>query len=93
MIPENLGVKEVVGKFDGGDISSDGGVMLLAEAEQQVGLLSGFAAAGQIALAVDTCAAAEEGPCRRMAEYMAEGTGKGRYDIRSRNPDAGRCER
>ena len=40
-----LGGREVVGGFDGGDISSDGGVMLLAEAERQVGVVSRFAAA------------------------------------------------
>jgi len=40
-----LGGREVGGGFDGGDISSDGGVMLLAEAERQVGVVSRFAAA------------------------------------------------
>ncbi len=34
-----LGGKQVVGGFDGGDISSDGGVMLPSAAEEQVGVV------------------------------------------------------
>ncbi len=37
--------KQVVGGFDGGDISSDGGVLLLAEAERRTGLIARLAAA------------------------------------------------
>ena len=33
-----LGGKEVVGGFDGGDISSDGGLMLIVEADRRLGL-------------------------------------------------------
>lgn len=40
----NLGGKEAIGDFDGGDISSDGGVMLLAEAENKLGLIERLAA-------------------------------------------------
>ena len=36
--------KQVVGGFDGGDISSDGGVLLLAEAERRTGLIARLAA-------------------------------------------------
>jgi len=35
--------KEVVGEFDGGDLSSDGGLMLLAEADRALGLTSALA--------------------------------------------------
>jgi len=31
-----LGGREVVGSFDGGDISTDGGVMVVAEAERRL---------------------------------------------------------
>jgi len=37
--------REVVGGFDGGRISSDGGVMLLAEAERRLGVIERLAAA------------------------------------------------
>ena len=36
--------KQVLGGFDGGDISSDGGVLLLAEAERRTGLIAKLAA-------------------------------------------------
>ena len=36
--------RQVIGGFDGGDISSDGGVLLLAEAERRTGLIAGLAA-------------------------------------------------
>ncbi len=37
--------RQVVGGFDGGDISSDGGVLLLAEAERRTGIVGALAAA------------------------------------------------
>jgi hypothetical protein len=38
-----LGRREVIGKFDGGTITSDAGGLLLREAEKQTGIISGFA--------------------------------------------------
>ena len=38
-----LGKREVVGKFDGGNITSDAGGLLLRETEKRTGILSGFA--------------------------------------------------
>jgi len=38
-----LGRREVVGKFDGGDITSDAGGLLLRETEKRTGIISGFA--------------------------------------------------
>jgi hypothetical protein len=38
-----LGRREVVGKFDGGNITSDAGGLLLRETEKRTGILSGFA--------------------------------------------------
>jgi len=38
-----LGRREVVGKFDGGNITSDGGGLLLRETEKRTGIISGFA--------------------------------------------------
>ncbi|HTP06057.1 MAG TPA: IS1380 family transposase [Nitrospirota bacterium] len=38
-----LGRREVVGKFDGGTITSDAGGLLLRETEKRTGILSGFA--------------------------------------------------
>jgi hypothetical protein len=38
-----LGQREVVGKFDGGNITSDAGGLLLREAEKRTGIISGFA--------------------------------------------------
>jgi hypothetical protein len=35
----NLCGREVIGSFDGGDISSDGGVMLVAEADRKLGMI------------------------------------------------------
>ncbi|HHX45943.1 MAG TPA: IS1380 family transposase, partial [Brevibacterium sp.] len=35
--------REVVGGFDGGDMSSDGGVMLVAEAERKLGVIGRLA--------------------------------------------------
>src|SRR5690349_15066103 len=39
-----LGDREVVGRFDGGDITSDGGGLLLREVELRTGILRDFAA-------------------------------------------------
>jgi len=39
-----LGSREVVGRFDGGTISSDGGGILLREVEVRTGILQQFAA-------------------------------------------------
>jgi len=38
-----LGRREVVGKFDGGNITSDAGGLLLRETEKRTGIISGFA--------------------------------------------------
>jgi hypothetical protein len=38
-----LGQREVVGKFDGGNITSDAGGLLLRETEQRTGIILGFA--------------------------------------------------
>jgi hypothetical protein len=38
-----LGRREVVGRFDGGNITSDGGGLLLRETEKRTGIISGFA--------------------------------------------------
>ena len=38
-----LGKRDVVGKFDGGDISSDAGGLLLREADLRTGILTRFA--------------------------------------------------
>jgi hypothetical protein len=38
-----LGKREVVGRFDGGNITSDAGGLLLRETEKRTGILSGFA--------------------------------------------------
>lgn len=38
-----LGNREVVGHFDGGDITSDAGALLLREVERRTGLIHGFA--------------------------------------------------
>jgi hypothetical protein len=38
-----FGRREVVGKFDGGQISSDGGAILLRETEQRTGILARLA--------------------------------------------------
>jgi hypothetical protein len=38
-----LGQREVVGKFDGGNITSDAGGLLLRETEKRTGILAGFA--------------------------------------------------
>ncbi|MDJ0862881.1 MAG: IS1380 family transposase [Gammaproteobacteria bacterium] len=39
---DSLGRREVVAKFDGGQISSDGGALLLREVEQRTGILESF---------------------------------------------------
>ena len=39
MVFQQLGVREVIGRFDGGTISSDGGGVLLREVENQFGIL------------------------------------------------------
>jgi len=41
---QSLSRREVVGQFNGGSISSDGGGLLLREAERLTGVISGFAA-------------------------------------------------
>ena len=38
-----LGRREVVGKFDGGNITSDAGGLLLRETEKRTRIISGFA--------------------------------------------------
>lgn len=38
-----LGRREVVGKFDGGNITSDAGGLLLRETEKRTGIIAGFA--------------------------------------------------
>src|SRR5512135_3228389 len=38
-----LGRREVVGKFDGGNITSDAGGLLLRETEKRTGIIRGFA--------------------------------------------------
>ena len=38
-----LGRRKVIGKFDGGSITSDAGGLLLREAENQTAIISGFA--------------------------------------------------
>jgi hypothetical protein len=43
MVFQQLGRREVIGRFDGGMISSDGGGMLLREVEQGFGILKRFA--------------------------------------------------
>jgi hypothetical protein len=42
--PQNLGGRELVWRFDGGDITSDGGALLLQQLEQQTGIVRRFAA-------------------------------------------------
>ena len=42
--PQNLGGRELVWRFDGGDITSDGGVLLLRQLEQRSGIVRRFAA-------------------------------------------------
>jgi hypothetical protein len=39
----SLGRREIIGKFDGGTITSDAGGLLLREAEKRTGIISGFA--------------------------------------------------
>jgi hypothetical protein len=41
---QNLGGRELVWRFDGGDITSDGGVLLLKKLEQRTGIVRRFAA-------------------------------------------------
>jgi len=43
MVFQQLGRREVIGRFDGGMISSDGGGMLLREVERGFGILKRFA--------------------------------------------------
>jgi Transposase DDE domain group 1 len=43
----NLGGRELIWRFDGGDISSDGGVLLLQKTEQRTGIIGRFAACFQ----------------------------------------------
>ena len=38
----SLGQREVVGKFDGGNITSDAGGLFLREVEKQTGIIRGF---------------------------------------------------
>jgi hypothetical protein len=42
--PQDLGGRELVWRFDGGDITSDGGALLLRQLEQQTGIVRRFAA-------------------------------------------------
>jgi hypothetical protein len=42
--PQNLGGRELVWRFDGGDITSDGGALLLQQLEQRTGIVRRFAA-------------------------------------------------
>jgi len=42
--PQNLGGRELVWRFDGGDITSDGGVLVLQKLEQRMGIVRRFAA-------------------------------------------------
>jgi hypothetical protein len=41
---ENLGGRELVWRFDGGDITSDGGALLLKKLEERTGIVRRFAA-------------------------------------------------
>ncbi|WP_419591391.1 transposase [Thiolapillus sp.] len=41
---QSLGRREVIGRFDGGRITSDGGGLLLREVDQRIGLLDRLAA-------------------------------------------------
>ena len=42
--PQNLGGRELVWRFDGGDITSDGGVLVLKRLEERTGIVRRFAA-------------------------------------------------
>jgi hypothetical protein len=42
--PQNLGGRELVWRFDGGDITSDGGALVLKKLEQRTGIVRRFAA-------------------------------------------------
>lgn len=42
--PQKLGGRELVWRFDGGDITSDGGVLVLQKLEQRMGIVRRFAA-------------------------------------------------
>jgi hypothetical protein len=42
--PQNLGGRELVCRFDGGDITSDGGALLLKKLEERTGIVRRFAA-------------------------------------------------
>jgi len=42
--PQKLGGRELVWRFDGGDITSDGGALLLKKLEEQAGIVQRFAA-------------------------------------------------
>lgn len=42
--PQKLGGRELVWQFDGGDLTSDGGVLLLQKLEQRLGIVRRFAA-------------------------------------------------
>jgi hypothetical protein len=46
-MPQNLGGRELVWHFDGGDITSDGGALLLKQVEQRTGIVRRFAACFQ----------------------------------------------
>ena len=45
--PQKLGGRDLVWRFDGGDITSDGGALLLRQLEQQTGIVRRFAACFQ----------------------------------------------
>ena len=42
--PENLGGRELVWRFDGGDITSDGGALVLKKLEEKTAIVRRFAA-------------------------------------------------
>jgi len=42
--PQNLGGRQLVWRFDGGDLTSDGGVLVLQKLEQRMGIVRRFAA-------------------------------------------------
>jgi Transposase DDE domain group 1 len=46
-IPQKLGGRDLVWRFDGGDITSDGGALLLRQLEQRTGIVRRFAACFQ----------------------------------------------
>ncbi len=43
-LSQNLGGRQLVGRFDGGDITSDGGVLVLQKLEERSGIVRRLAA-------------------------------------------------